>query len=135
MSVIFTNTDYYNLLILGASAIYEPFWHLKDLEVVPHPRGEMLSSMISSNKQRNRKWEKTQKPKIRLVFYNVFHIFNKSRIWSYGRYAHSGIRVRPKTRKKCMFAKKGISLKNSSLKLKVWFFRKVEIWCEKVNIR
>ena len=54
--------------------------------------------------------------------------FTKSRIWSYGRYAHSGIRVRPKTRKKDMFAKKGISLKDSSLKLKVGFFTKVEIW-------
>ena len=47
-----------------------PFWHLKDLEVVPHPRGEMLSSMNSPNKQRKRKWEKTPKPKIRLVIYH-----------------------------------------------------------------
>ena len=45
-----------------------------------------------------------------------FHFFTKSQILSYGRYAHSGIRVRPKTRKKNMFAKKGISVKNSSLK-------------------
>ena len=110
-----------------------PFWHLKDLEVVPHPSGEMLSSMNSSNKQRNRKWEKTPKPKIRLVIY-IFSFFTKSLIWSYGRYTHSGIRVRPKTRNKYMFAKRPISLKNSSLKLKAWFFKKVEIWCKYVNI-
>ena len=67
----------------------------------PLPRvGEMLSSMNSSNKPRSRKWEKSQKPEIRPVFYHFFHNFTQSRIWSYGRYAHSGIRVRPKTRTK-----------------------------------
>ena len=70
--------------------------------------GEMLSSMNLTNKQRNRKWEKTQKPKIRLVCVTiVFHIFTKSRIWSYGRYTHSGIRVRPKTMKQKHVRKKG----------------------------
>ena len=34
------------------------FWHLRDLEHGPPPRGEMLSSTNSSNTQRNRKWEK-----------------------------------------------------------------------------
>ena len=89
---------------------------LRTWNMVPHPRGEMLSSMNSSNKQRNRKWEKTQKPKIRLLIYHVFHLFTKSRIWSHGRYAHSGIRVRPKTRTKYMFTKKGISLKKQQPK-------------------
>ena len=37
-------------------------------------------------------------------------------------------------KKKHMFAKKGISIKNSSLKLKVWLFKKVEIWSKYVNI-
>jgi len=71
--------------------------------------------------QINREVENERKPKnpgFDLCFTMFFHNFTKSRIWSYGRYAHSGIRVRPKTRKKDMFAKKGISLKNSSLKLK-----------------
>ena len=81
----------------------------------PTRGGEILSSMNSPNKQRKRKWEKTQKPKIRPVCYHVFNNFTKSRIWSYGRYAPSGIRVQPKTRKRDMFAKKCISLKNRSL--------------------
>ena len=80
-----------------------PFWHLRDLEVVPHPRGEMLSSMNLTNTQRNQKWEKTIKSVIRLVIYHGFSFFTKSRIWSCGRYAHSGIRVRPKTKKNCKF--------------------------------
>ena len=86
----------------------------------------MLSSMNLTNKQRNRKWEKTQKPKIRLVFYNVFHIFTKSLIWSYGRYAHSGIRVRPKTRKNDKFEKRPLFLKNNSPGLKADFPQKVK---------
>ena len=45
---------------------------LRTWNMVPHPRGEMLSSMNSSNKPRSRKWEKTQKPRIRLVFYHDF---------------------------------------------------------------
>ena len=36
----------------------------------------------------------------------VFHMFTKSRRLSYGRYAHSGIRVRPKTRKTKPFREK-----------------------------
>ena len=43
--------------------------------MVPHPRGEMLSSMNSANKQRKRKWEKTPEPKIRVVIYYVFSRF------------------------------------------------------------
>ena len=35
-----------------------------------------------------------------------FPHFPQSRIWSYGRYTHPGIRVRPKTRHTYMFAKK-----------------------------
>ena len=80
--------------------------------------------------QINREIENERKPKNQrfdLCFTMFFHIFTKSRIWSYGRYAHYGIRVRPTTRKKNMFTKKGISLKNSSLKLKVWLFKKTMI--------
>ena len=94
------------------------FWHLEDLEVVPHPRGQMLSTMKSLNKQRNRKWEKIPKPKIRLVIYISFHFLQKVE--------YDRIRVRLKTIKKDMFAEKGISLNNSSLKLKAWFRIKVK---------
>ena len=37
-------------------------------------------------------------------------------------------------KKKYMFANKCIFLKNSSLALTVWFFKKVDIWYEKTNI-
>ena len=70
-----------------------PFWHLKSLEVVPHPRGEMLSSMSSSNKQRNRKCEKTSKPKIRLVIYYGFSLFDQKSnmiLWSIRTFWYKG---------------------------------------------
>ena len=70
-----------------------PFWHLKALEVVPHPRREMLSSMNSSNKQINRKWEKTQKPKIRLVIYLICSlVYQKSNmiLWSIRTFWYKG---------------------------------------------
>ena len=35
----------------------------------------------------------------------IFHFITKQLKWSYGRYAHSGIRVRPKTRKNDKFEK------------------------------
>ena len=107
---------------------------LRTWNMVPHPMGEMLSSMNSPNKPRSRKWEKTQKPKIRPVFYYVFHNFTKNRILSYGRYAHFGIRVRPKSKKRVQARKKEYMSQNNSLKLKGCFFEKVEIWCKYVNI-
>ena len=66
---------------------------LRTWNMVPHPTGEMLSSMNSSNKQRSRKWEKTQKPKIRLVFYHVFsHFYQKSNmiLWSIRTFWYKG---------------------------------------------
>ena len=69
------------------------FRHLEDLEVVPHPRGEILSSMNSSNKPRSRKREKTQKPRIRPVFYYVFsQFYQKSNmiLWSIRTFGYKG---------------------------------------------
>ena len=40
------------------------FWHLRELEVVPHTRGPMLSSMNSSNIKRNGFERKPQKPRV-----------------------------------------------------------------------
>ena len=49
---------------------------------------------------------------------------------SYGRYAHSGTRVRPKTRKNEEFGKRGISLKNNSpdAKTDLWKQSKFDVW-------
>ena len=61
--------------------------------MVPHPRGEMLSSMDSSNRPRSRKWEKTPKPKIRPVLYNVFsQFYQKSNmiLWSIRTFWYKG---------------------------------------------
>ena len=85
----------------------------------------MLSSMNLSNKPRSRKWEKTQKPKIRHMFYHVFsQFYQKSNmiLWSIRTFWYKGS---AENKNKKMFAEKGISLKNSSLKLKAWFRRKV----------
>ena len=100
------------------STVHVPSDTLRTWSMVPHPRGEMLSSMNSSNKPRSQNERKPKNPRFDLCFTIVFHNFTKSLILSDGRYAHYGIRVRPKIMKKCLFAKKGISLKNSSLKSK-----------------
>ena len=64
---------------------------------------------------------KPEKARFDMWFTMICHLCTKSRRWSYGRYAHSGIRVRPKTRENDKFRKRPISLKNNSLKLKVCF--------------
>ena len=43
-----------------------------------------------------------------------FIFFTKKWKWSYGRYAHSGIRVWPKSRNKIKFEKRALPLKNNS---------------------
>ena len=77
---------------------------------------------------------KPENPRFDLWFTIICHSFTQSRRWSYGRYAYSGIRVRPKSMNKNMFAKRLISFKNSSLKLKGWLFKKVDVGYKKVNI-
>ena len=84
---------YIYICILPSDTYMQPSDTLRTWNMVPHPRGEMLSSMNSSNKQRNRKWEKTQKPKIRLVIYNVFSLFyQKSNmiLWSIRTFWYKG---------------------------------------------
>ena len=58
------------------------------------------------------------------MFYNDFHDFTKKTTRSYGRYAHSGIRVRPKTKENDKFGKNSIS-KNNSPGLKATFPKQV----------
>ena len=58
------------------------------------------------------------------MLYYVFHDFTKTRKLSYGRYTHSGIRVRPETRKNDKFGKRALSLKNSSADSKAVFSEK-----------
>ena len=73
--------------------------------MVPHPRGGG-KCYPRWTLQINREIEnegKPENPRFDLWFTMIFHFFTQSRIWSYGRYAHSGIRVRPKTRNKYMF--------------------------------
>ena len=75
------------------STVHVPSSTLRTWNMVPHPRGEMLSSMNSSNKPRSRKWEKTQKPKIRPVFYHVFsQFYHKSNmiLWSIRTFWYKG---------------------------------------------
>ena len=106
---------------------------LRTWNMVPHPGGKCYPRWIL---QINLEVENERKPKnsrFDLRFTMIFHFLNKSRIWSDGRYAHSGIRVRPKTRNKNV-REKNACLKNSCLKLKAWFFRKVEIWGKTVNV-
>ena len=60
---------------------------------------------------------KNKQTKFRLVCYHVFLLFHqkvKMVLWSYGQYAHSGIRVQPKTKKNDKLGKRAISLKNDS---------------------
>ena len=54
----------------------------------------------------------------------IFHYFTKTWKWSYGQYAHSGIRVRQKTRKNDKIEETAIFLKNSSLDSKADFWKK-----------
>ena len=86
---------FYSVIVVGTvpSTTHVPSDTFRTWNMVPHPRGEMLSSMISSNKPRSRKWEKTQKPKIRPVFYHVFSLYyQKSNIilWSIRTFWYKG---------------------------------------------
>ena len=77
------------------------FWHLEDLEHGPPPEGG--NGYPRWILQINREVENERKPKnprFDRCFTMCFHNCTKSRIWSYGRYAHSGIRVRPNKKKK-----------------------------------
>ena len=62
------------------------------------------------------------------MFHNEFHLFTKKWKWSHGQYTHSGIRVRPETRKNGK-SEKGlyISLKNSSADSKADFSEKSKL--------
>ena len=91
---IYTNR-YFMYRIVGTvrSTVHVPSDTLRTWNMVPHPRGEMLSSMNSPNKQRNRKWVKTQKPKIRHVFYHVCsQFYQKSNmiLWSIRTFWYKG---------------------------------------------
>ena len=117
----------YIIIIVGTvrSTVHVPSDTLRTWKWSPTRGGKCYPRWILQINREIENERKPQNPRFDLCFTMCFHIFTKNRIWSYGRYTHSGIRVRPKTRKKHMFAKKAISLENSSLKLKVWFFQKV----------
>ena len=59
---------------------------------------------------------------------------SQSRILSYGRYAHSGIRVWPKTRTKMHVHEKRYISQKQQPKTKSMIFLKVQIWSKYVNI-
>ena len=97
--------------------------HLEDVEVDPHPPNVNL----------DRQSKKTQKSKIRenptnqdstSVLLRVLHYFTKKWKRSYGQYAHSGMRVRPKKIKNGKFEKRTMSLKHSSPDSKADFVKK-----------
>ena len=72
------------------------------------------------------KWMvKSKKPRSDLCFTMIFMFLRKKWKWSYGQYAHSGIRVRPKLRKNDKFEKRALFPKNNSPGLKVDFPEKV----------
>ena len=56
----------------------------------------------------------------------IFHSFTKKWKWSYGRDAHSGIRVKQKIRGNDKFEKRALFLKNDSPGLKADFPQKVK---------
>ena len=116
----------YRIVGTVRSTVHVPSDTLRTWKWSPTRGGECYPRWIL---QINREVENERKPKnpiFDLCFTRFFHKFTKSRIWSYCRYAHSGIRVRPKTRQQNMFTTKFIYLKNSSLKPKAWFVKKIK---------
>ena len=92
----------------------------------PLPKKVILD--LNQNKQKNPKSEKTEKTKIREMFYtDCVVVYEKIKL-SYGQYTHSGIRVQPKTRENDSFEKKLLSPKNSSPDSKADFSEKL-IFC------
>ena len=65
------------------------------------------------------------------MFFFVF--FTKKWKWSYGRYTHSGIRFRPKTRKNDKF-EKGLFHSKMTAQTRRLFFQKSCVWYLEVNI-
>ena len=113
----------------GPGAPAPPWATAAAAAVGPGGGGGKLPTINLTNKPRRRKWEKTPKTKIRLVSYHfVFILVTEKSKWCQGRCTHSGIRVRPKTRKNDKFEKWYISFKNSSIQLQGWFFQKHRRW-------
>ena len=62
------------------------------------------------------------------MFYHDSPFFTKNKTIQ-GRYAHSGIRVRPKKKENDKFEKRAVALKNSRPDSKADLPKKSQVWC------